>query len=224
MTTEANALTKINTARQAIASIATLDDAREAISQLAAFRAYVRAIDESGELQNAAAELKLRAERKAGQMLAGVQWKANQHDPEKPTLADYGISHSQASRWRSEAAIPDTEFEAYLQACRDQTREVTQQGLLRWGKTTEVDATMTQALRCEHCGNRTSSVARTDARKELIERERVCRRCKHLYETVEIPKKEYLRMVAVNQQLQQDMFALQRAKRNNEISVIEQWK
>ncbi len=62
-----------------------------------------------------AAEIKLRAERRAGGMLKemerrprGATKKERSHDVTlPPTLKDIGISKMQSSRWQQEAAVPD---------------------------------------------------------------------------------------------------------------------
>lgn len=74
-----------------------------------------------GIAQNHAAEIKLRAERRAGELLAEMD-KHEGGRPVKtadtvsavtpPTLEQLGISDKQSSRWQGIAAIPEPLFEA----------------------------------------------------------------------------------------------------------------
>jgi phage N-6-adenine-methyltransferase len=47
------------------------------------------------------------------------------------SLAELGVTEQQSSRWQREAKVPDEQFEAYVESCRDEGREVTQAGLLK---------------------------------------------------------------------------------------------
>lgn len=72
-----------------------------------------------------ATEIKVRAERKAGEVLAqmpkaqGVKFNGRSedgsfrqsHDDTAETLADIGVSKVQSSRWQALAAMPDEHFE-----------------------------------------------------------------------------------------------------------------
>lgn len=85
-------------------------------------RLYVRQQGESLEMQNRCAEIKIRAERKAGQMLGEtVQHQGGR--PEKPShdgrvstpqLKELGITWNDSSRWQSIASIPEEEFERIM--------------------------------------------------------------------------------------------------------------
>ena len=61
------------------------------------------------------AELKLRAERKAGEMLRAMP--KHNGDPrlhDATRLADVGVTHIQSHRWQQVAAVPEPEFERHL--------------------------------------------------------------------------------------------------------------
>ncbi|MEQ9642523.1 MAG: hypothetical protein RIM84_21020 [Alphaproteobacteria bacterium] len=74
-----------------------------------------------------ACEIRLRAERKAGQLLVGMD-KRNGGDAMRarsvattelnvpPTLGDLGISRDQSSKWQKLAAVPEDDFEAMVEA------------------------------------------------------------------------------------------------------------
>lgn len=71
------------------------------------------------EMQNQAAEIKLRAERRLGQMLK-IEINHEGGRPEKPLqdvmvskplLSDFGITPIQSHRWQLESQIPEDKFE-----------------------------------------------------------------------------------------------------------------
>lgn len=81
--------------------------------------AYARQANDTA-LVEWATEIKVRAERRAGEMLAEMQ-KHNGGRPNgnpshratglPPTLTDLGISRDQSSRWQKLAAVPEDQFE-----------------------------------------------------------------------------------------------------------------
>lgn len=66
-------------------------------------------------MQNQCAELKLRAERRAGELLAS---QVEMGRPKKVcpagTLSDIGVSRKQSSNWQRIASLPEEEFEEYI--------------------------------------------------------------------------------------------------------------
>lgn len=84
-----------------------------------ALRDYIRKSGESKELVNVYAEVKVRAERRAGQILketvrdSGRPSEKYSHDG-KISLAEMGIDGNQSSRWQSLALIPEFEFEGFI--------------------------------------------------------------------------------------------------------------
>jgi phage N-6-adenine-methyltransferase len=130
-----NSLTNISAARTALARASTLEDVLTIRDKAEAIRVYVKAAAESLETQNAAAEIKLRAERKAGEMLAemdknkGAAIPTRSHDV--TTLADLGITKMQSSRWQKEASVSDEVFEQLVADCRDEHKELTQSLVLK---------------------------------------------------------------------------------------------
>jgi hypothetical protein len=83
------------------------------------------------EAERKACEIRLRAERKVGQLLGETDLPTgspgNQHTgplqrPEgSKTLADLGISYDQSSQWQQLAALPEAEFEDALAESRPST-------------------------------------------------------------------------------------------------------
>jgi len=115
----------------------TLDDVLQIRDQAEALRVYMKAASDSLDAANAAGAIKLRAERKAGEMLAGMEkqkpgeYKRSQAATVSPSLEDLGIKKDQSSRWQREAAVSEDTFEEYLASCQSERREVTQAGLLK---------------------------------------------------------------------------------------------
>jgi hypothetical protein len=66
------------------------------------------------EMQNECAELKLRAERQAGELLAAMPLEARSHDATH--LHEIGVNKHQSSRWQQLASLPEAEFDAYIAA------------------------------------------------------------------------------------------------------------
>jgi hypothetical protein len=96
--------------------------------QAEAFRVYAKQQSEGLDAQNYAAEIKLRAERKCGELLRHMdlhgsnQHKRKLHD--ETSLDDLGISKTQSHRWQTEAAVEEDDFEDFV-------RSVHEGGLLR---------------------------------------------------------------------------------------------
>ena len=137
MATETTTLARISQAKLALVSARNLDDVLRIRDQAEALRIYIRAASDSLEAANSAAEIKLRAERRAGELLAGMEKPVNQHDKSAPTtmvgatLESFGVSYNQSSRWQKEAKVDEDMFEGYIRECNDEQREVTQAGLLK---------------------------------------------------------------------------------------------
>ena len=116
-------------------SAKNLDDVLRIRDQAEALRTYIKAASDSLEAANSAAEIKLRAERRAGEMLASMDKPANHHQISTSTtmvpLKDLGISNNQSSRWQKEAKVNEDVFEEYIRECNDEQREVTQAGLMK---------------------------------------------------------------------------------------------
>jgi hypothetical protein len=112
---------------RAIEAVHKVDEARKIRSKAAALEEYARqALNLDAERK--AVEIRLRAERKAGQLLAqmdrskgggekGVGRRGknavDQHDS-IPTLEELGISRDQSSQWQKMGAIPQDEFDELI--------------------------------------------------------------------------------------------------------------
>lgn len=141
MTTQ---LTKYEAARNALQIAVTVDEVKDIRDKAEAMAAYARQAKDV-ELITWATEIKVRAERRAGQMLAempkrdggdAARVKARSHDvTEVPaTLADLGVTKNESSRWQKLAAVTDEQFESAVAAAKDVAGEVTTAAMLRAAK------------------------------------------------------------------------------------------
>jgi hypothetical protein len=128
-------LAVLNQASRMLDEAKSLEEIKSIRDKAEAARNYVKAAKLGLELQNCAAEVKLRAERKAGGLLRSLKLRGGDRksklhaDPLK--LADLGISRNQSKRWQHIASVSDAEFVRYLKSMVDHGREITSAGLLR---------------------------------------------------------------------------------------------
>lgn len=120
-------LVRYDTMCRAIAAAYEVDEVKELRDKALALEHYSRQARNT-EAERQACEIRLRAERRAGELLAlaekakGAQGSgSNQYEVRSrpataPTLADLGISKSQSSRWQQLAAVAEEQFEAALAA------------------------------------------------------------------------------------------------------------
>lgn len=135
-------LVKTEAARQAIEEARRVDEVKAIRDQAEAARAYAKQAKLGMEMVNAAAEIKLRAERRAGQILAEMKLRdggdaARARTPSTPTrelpptLADLGVTYDQSSRWQQMAAMPQSKFEQHLAERKEAGEEITLKSVLR---------------------------------------------------------------------------------------------
>lgn len=144
-----NALVRLDGAVRALAEARTLDEIKQIHDKAQAAAEYARAAKLGLDAQNYAAEIKLRAERKAGELLAGLERATPQtavimsnagHDTEyAQVLADTDTNRQQAHRWQKIAAMPEQRFEAFIENTRAAGDELTTAGALRIAVAPDVD-------------------------------------------------------------------------------------
>lgn len=142
-------LVKTEAARQAIEEARSVDEVKSIRDQAEAARTYAKQAKLGMEMVNAAAEIKLRAERRAGQILAEMEKHPAGRPPNNPSsetrdlpprLADLGITHDQSSNWQQMAQVPASKFEQHLAERKDAGEEITLKSVLRMiEETAEVD-------------------------------------------------------------------------------------
>ena len=137
------ALTQLNAIEQALAKARSINDVVNLRNQAEAARQCFRLAEYGLEMQNNAAEVKLRAERRAGEMLAEMD-KAPAGRPSKnrlqsatdlpPTYDELGIEKTQAHRWQLEASVPPGTFEQHIAETKAAGEELTSAGVIRLAK------------------------------------------------------------------------------------------
>jgi DNA modification methylase len=132
-------LVKLDAARRALAAASTLEEIKVIRDQAEAFRAYVKYQGESLEMQNQAAEIKLRAERDAGKLLKQMEKNKGvrlggcivQPPENTPKLKDLGIEKTQSMRWQQIADLPEDIFEEVIEETKEEKKELTQALMLK---------------------------------------------------------------------------------------------
>ncbi|MEQ8619028.1 MAG: hypothetical protein RIB44_20835 [Lacipirellulaceae bacterium] len=116
-----------------LAEASTLEEVRNVRDSAEAARAYARAAELGLELQNKAAELKLRAERKAGSFLSQLHLRGGDRKSKRRTtklsLEDLGVTRNQSKRWQLVASIPNDAFEQFVKEKNRSHQEITAAGL-----------------------------------------------------------------------------------------------
>lgn len=142
-------LVRYEQARTALAECQRVDEVKDIRDKAEAMAAYARQAKDT-ELIQWATEIKVRAERQAGAMLAGAE-KATGAEygsrhftdvggrierPSTPTprLSDMGITKDQSSRWQSLAGMSDEHFETAVATAKDTAGQVTTAFMLREAK------------------------------------------------------------------------------------------
>lgn len=124
-------LIKYEAACRAIAECKAIDEVKGLADKAAAMQAYGRMANDR-TLEVDAAEIRIRAERRLGEMLAAQKAEGGLNrgaatpssaTSASPTLAAVGISHDLSSRAQKLAAVPEAEFEAELAAKRERDKQ-----------------------------------------------------------------------------------------------------
>jgi hypothetical protein len=145
------ALVRYEAARTALAECQRIDEVKDIRDKAEAMAAYARQAKDT-ELIQYATEIKVRAERRAGEMLAqsaergeragksdagrrsaNERWGSKSDAPTSypPTLGDMGITKDQSSRWQSLAGMSDEHFETAVATAKDTAGQVTTAFMLR---------------------------------------------------------------------------------------------
>jgi 16S rRNA G966 N2-methylase RsmD len=142
---EGDALTRLSAATTALAEARTLDDVKRIIDIAEAARTYARAAKLGLEAANYAAEIKLRAERKAGEMFSQLE-KSEGGRPQKTadsvsavseyrqTIDEVDVNERVVRRWQTENDVPEEVFEQHLAEVKADGDELSTAGLLRVAK------------------------------------------------------------------------------------------
>jgi hypothetical protein len=143
------ALIRYDAARKAIAAAHRVDEAKKIRDKAEAVRTYARLAGDL-DMQNMACEIRLRAERRAGQLLLEMEKnpgtrgtgrprkdgtkfeRSNTTTAHPPKLEEIGISKDQSSKWQRLALLVDeVTFEKALVQAREKNGELSNAALLR---------------------------------------------------------------------------------------------
>jgi len=110
-----NDLVRYDAMCRAIDAAHAVDEVKEIRDKAVAMEAYFR-VAKNPEPERRACEIRIRAERRAGQILATMDRakRGNSQTSRAPTLKDLGVSRDQSSTWQQLARVPNDEFEAAL--------------------------------------------------------------------------------------------------------------
>lgn len=126
-------LVRYDAARRALAAAHSVDEVRDIRDKAEAMRAYARQAGDV-EMTNWAAEIKVRAERRAGEMIRDGGVRPGKPTANSVTLKELGISENDSARWRKVAAVPEREFEAHITDTLAAGRELTSAGVRKLAK------------------------------------------------------------------------------------------
>lgn len=114
-----------------------LVEAIDWINKGEALKVYATKAKKGLEIQNQCAEIKIRAERRSGEILAGMVKPGNpqlSHDVTiVPKLSDLGISKMQSSRWQTEAKVPEEIFQRHVAEVKTAKVELTSAAVQKLG-------------------------------------------------------------------------------------------
>ncbi len=136
-------LTKFSAARWALAEARSIDEVKDVRDKAEALRIYAIQRGESHEMQNDIAEIKVRAERRIGELIPQMQERgelARRGQPvtkmscDTTSLSNIGISRDQSSQWQVSAEIPTDEFEQHIAETISSGKELTSVGVYRLAK------------------------------------------------------------------------------------------
>lgn len=134
-TAQQRGIVVLEEAARMLSAAESLEEVQVVRNKAEAARTYARTAKLGMELQNLAAELKLRAERKAGEFLRGLALRGGDRRSKSRDatlkLEAFGVSKHQSAQWQLEAEVPETVFVAFLEETRHAGREITTAGLLR---------------------------------------------------------------------------------------------
>jgi hypothetical protein len=151
---ETTQLVRYDAMCSAIAEAYMVDEVKDIRDKARAMEAYFR-LAKNTEAERQACEIRLRAERKAGQLLADLErskgGRPAQNSPHdgmsfRASREGAGVSAKQAQNWQKLAEVPDADFEVALQADRPTTsgiiaahtapkqRQMDDRALWLWGR------------------------------------------------------------------------------------------
>lgn len=131
-------LVKYEAARHALQVAHSVDEVKDIRDKAQAMAAYAKQANDT-ELVEWATEIKVRAERRAGELTREIDSAQGRRSTSSPNakkskgevLADLGVSPQTAHRWEKLAAVPEEQFEQAVAAAKEVAGEVTTAAMLR---------------------------------------------------------------------------------------------
>lgn len=147
-----DALAKLSRIRSALAAAKTIDETIDLRDQVAAVVTFAKAARLNLENVNAAMELKLRTERKAGELLAAMSGLGkrggNRTSSDNVQLDSLGIAKHESHRWQKLASVPEETFSSYVEGFNEARQEMTTAAVMRqWASQRSPDNTATEPAR-----------------------------------------------------------------------------
>jgi N6-adenosine-specific RNA methylase IME4 len=134
-------LIKTNAARRAVAEAKSVDELKNIRNQAEALRYAAIQAGLGLEIINDAAEIKLRAERRAGEMLAEMEKRHGARDGKTElqhvtplSLNDVGITKGESHRWQAIAAVPQAVFDEQIEIVKEAGERLTTAGMVQLAK------------------------------------------------------------------------------------------
>jgi hypothetical protein len=132
---QVKSLQKLDNATRMLEEIKSVDDAMHLIDLAEAARVYAKQVKLGLEAQNHATEIKIRAQRRAGEILLEME-KATAGRPSKnpsqakrnfeniPTYAEMDIRYQDASVWQTIAKVPEDDFRNFIERVKTEEKEL----------------------------------------------------------------------------------------------------
>lgn len=125
-------ISQLNQAEIALLKADTPSSAADVADVAEAARTYAKRVGAALPVINKATAIKLRAERKAGELLAEINPNSSaKRESNGTSLSDMGITKTQSSRWQRAAKVPEPAFEKYLADGDALDREITSSGVAK---------------------------------------------------------------------------------------------
>ena len=234
-------LLKYDAAKAALQAARSFDEVTAIADKAAIYAELARRANDT-EMIEWATEIRVRAERRAGQMLAEME-KAKGGRPKtgspgvpvKVTLSEVGVSKKQSSRWQKLAAVPDDQFEKAVSAAKEVAGEVTQAAILRAStppkepKPKEISdsmaSTLTEvsALRAEVENLREWGQSNADTAKELLSENATLEKVVNADDKLAAASAEIKKLKELNRIAEERIRGLM-AEKNEAIKEAKRWR
>jgi hypothetical protein len=184
-----NGIAEYRLARAQLEAATRFEDVKKMHDTLEALRAYAAAAKDR-QMENLAGELRMRAERKAGQLLIDSRQNGSRQiggrplrgEPLEtiptgrvsnliPTLKELGVTGKEAMYWQEIAELSDTEFEDSLQRLRGSGAHITTNSFLKTASSSGRNGATNPAL---------DAIARIEHALEGLNRALTCAEAMHL--------------------------------------------